>query len=374
MRTVSRASRSVRLARRLTLVGIWMIAIYGCSRMTEEKAPLPVGDDGGVEATPPLFTIDAGEEAAVLADACAAVLLPSATCKHPVVTPSCDGGWCRIPAGCFIMGSPPCEPGRGAYSETQVQVTLTRAFAIKQTEVTQAEWTAEGFPNPSTVRRNDGGLDDGDCSDAACPVGNLSAADAMSYANALSAKAALPSCYALSECTGSPGADLSCARIELTTATTYECLGYRLPTEAEWEYVIRAGTTTQSYAGEFARLKDCDVRDPVMDAIGWYCFNSRRDGGHYSRPVGLKMPNPWGLFDMAGNAYEWTSSNYTGVGYGKGPLVDPMSTLGDGCLDLRGGGANFSAVLGRSAARAICSSDRNARGPLVGARLVRTLP
>lgn len=365
------------LVRRAALLRLAAVAIgasvvaYGCASVIGGGAPPPTDDAGVLE--PDAADADSVVEAAE-PDACAAVLLPSATCKHPVVSPDCTGGWCRISPGCFIMGSPPCEPGRGLYSEQQVEVTLTRAFEMKQTEVTQEEWLAAGFPNPSTVRRNDGGPDEGDCADPTCPVGNVSAADVMSFANALSEKASLPKCYSLSDCSGSPGASLSCARIELTTATTYECLGYRLPTEAEWEYAIRAGTKTAFYAGEITLPKDCTTADPVMDAIGWYCFNSQRDGGYYSRPVGMKKQNPWGLFDMAGNASEWTSSDYTGAGYGKGPLVDPMPKLGTGCLDLRGGLANFFAVLGRSASRSNCVSDRNARGPLGGARLVRTLP
>jgi hypothetical protein len=69
-------------------------------------------------------------------------------CTHVPVTPDCDGGWCRIPAGCFVMGSPTTEWGRGAANEAQRKVTLTHSFVIGQREVSTSQWSALGFPNP----------------------------------------------------------------------------------------------------------------------------------------------------------------------------------------------------------------------------------
>ncbi len=71
-----------------------------------------------------------------------------------------DAGWCRIPSGCFVMGSPPSEPGRGVYNEERTAVTLTRAFEIGEHEITQEQWTSLGLANPSG--KNDDGS--GDCS------------------------------------------------------------------------------------------------------------------------------------------------------------------------------------------------------------------
>ena len=73
---------------------------------------------------------------------------PTGECVHPRITEKCSDGWCEIPPGCYIYGSPEDQPCRGALTETQVQVTLTRGFMMQQTEVTQAQWEEMGFENP----------------------------------------------------------------------------------------------------------------------------------------------------------------------------------------------------------------------------------
>ena len=73
---------------------------------------------------------------------------------------------------------------------------------------------------------------------------------------------------------------------------------YRLPTEAEWEYAARAGTTTDTYAGDITQPRG---NDPVVNGIAWYSLNS----GDRTHPVGQKAPNGWGLYDMLGNVWEW---------------------------------------------------------------------
>ena len=100
----------------------------------------------------------------------------------------------------------------------------------------------------------------------------------------------------------------------------YVCPGYRLPTAAEWEYAYRAGTTTAYYSGTNASSKctSCGAVDKNADKIGWYCANANNT----TNPVQGKLVNAWGLYDMAGNVWEWCHGWYTGSGPGP-PVVDP---------------------------------------------------
>jgi hypothetical protein len=228
----SRAERGLFVG--ASLVGALAVC-HGCDR--DDIVVTPTGDGGGGDDV--ASTVVPQQDATVVEsdaeDACKRVLEPSADCIHPAIAQDCDGGWCQIPHGCFIMGSPPCEFGRGLYDEDQVQVTLTRDFEMQQTEMTQAQWVALGFPNPSRQIEAgtpvyDGGPPEpssyGDCLEPTCPVGNVALEEAMAAANQLSEQAALPSCYSLSGCTGAVGDGFACTSRGLTTATTYDCLGH----------------------------------------------------------------------------------------------------------------------------------------------------
>ncbi len=260
-------------------------------------------------------------------------------------TARCHDGWCFIPAGTFVIGSPESEWSRGAFGEEQVDVTLTRPFVLQQYEVTIPEWTRFGWNNPSTPIESWGQW----CQDDHCPIGNLNWFDVVTYANKLSELEGRPACYELVGCTGAPGDELRCETAALTAPTVYECSGYRLPTEAEWEYAARAGTTTAFYSGDITPQIENGTcfQDANLDPIAWYCHNSEKS----SHPIGLKAPNRAGLYDILGNASEWMHNDTQGT-YGTEPLVDPFGTMNaqDITRVIRGGAWNFDSGLLRAAA------------------------
>jgi formylglycine-generating enzyme required for sulfatase activity len=297
-------------------------------------------------------------------DGCAQDLRVTEDCEHPEVATDCHDGWCRIPAGCFVMGSPMCEVARGANSENQSQTVLTHPFYMKQYEVTGREWARLGLKNPG---RSVPGQSD--CTENDCPVGSVMFHEALEYANRLSAAEGRPACYTLVGCQGVMGEGMQCSGLETTTPSVYDCGGYRLPTDAEWEYAVRAGTTTAFYSGFMVETNGLACsEEPALLKIGWYCFNS----GKTTHPVGLKAPNAWGLYDMSGNAAEWTSDGYDGVPFKSGVRVDPGAQVPrSGERTNRPGSAMFFNVGSKSAARLGDSESYRAVGQ--GFRLARTI-
>lgn len=314
---------------------------------------------------------DAGSDRSVPADAPpeASMCVPSAA----ILAPS---RWVKVAPGSFVMGSPLSEPGRALVNEEPVNITLTRPFEMQRYETTQAEWMALCLKNPSAVHveYDDSGIY-GSCLEPECPVGDLSWYGALAFANVISDRAGLPRCYQLVDC-GSTSIDdgtLRCSDASLTATTPYDCGGYRLPTEAEWEYAYRAGTTTAFYDGDFApdaswvSASECDTAHDLLEPIAWYC----RNAGRFSHPSGMKQPNGWGLYDMAGNQAEWVNDTYTPTGYGSSPQVDPWSFGGVRGPVFRGGLFHSNPALLRAAARLEGSAQRNSAA--FGLRLVRTL-
>lgn len=277
---------------------------------------------------------------APVAPGCVSVFPRTEDCKHPPVEAKCNDGFCRIPPGCFVAGSPECQVRRGAYSEPEAQVTLTHAFEMSQHEVTQGEWVAHGLPNRATPPSYDAGALSayGSCLEPTCPATNFSWFDALEYANRASKAHSppLPECYALEGCTGEPGLAMKCLTARTIPRDAYMCRGYRLPTEMEWEYAARAGTRTPYYGGPILAKNagGCDS-ELHLDPTAWHCFTASRYEGsppvaiRETHPVMTKAANAWGLYDMLGNVSEWTSDSYDGLGFRKGPYVNPGSDIGD---------------------------------------------
>ena len=279
------------------------------------------------------------------------------SCTDPTQNyPYCYGeedlteGYVAIPRGTFVMGSPYTEPFRyntDPEIERQHHVTLTRDFELSQYELTQSGFGSVTHWNPSQFTSCGGD----------CPVEDLSWYDMAAYMNLLSIQAGLPTCFAFSDINCDDGTFMggdytgcmTSARNGIFTANVYlngissiyDCQGYRFPTEAEWEYAARAGTVAPFYSGG---IEEGVCEEPNLEDFAWYCGNSINT----PHPVGEKAPNPWGLFDILGNVYEWTWDPY--VHYLE-DAVDPEGAGGSSNRVVRGGSySNYSAEC-RSAAR-----------------------
>jgi formylglycine-generating enzyme required for sulfatase activity len=212
----------------------------------------------------------------------------------------------------------------------QQQVWVS-AFSISKYEVTQKDYRDVMGTNPSHFK--------GD----SLPVENVSWVDAIEYCNKRSLMEKLTPAYTI----GGSG-----DRRNVTW--NRDANGYRLPTEAEWEYACRAGTTTPYSSGD------------SVDSAGWHSGNS----GNTTHPVGQKQANAWGLYDMHGNVSEWCWDEYTDLGVVtdvRTSSVADSSSRSD--YAVRGGAWNYDAQNLRSAYRG--GRISSSRGNHVGFRLVR---
>ena len=216
----------------------------------------------------------------------------------------------RINGGTFTMGSPANEPDRQQDDEVQRQITVS-SFYMGKYPVTQKEYRDVMGTNPSHFKGDN------------LPVETVSWFDAVEYCNALSRKEGLTPAYTVSG-TGD----------SRTVTWNRHANGYRLPTEAEWEYACRAGTRTAYNTGAV-----------INSSTGWYKNNSS-DTTH---PVGQKQANAWGLYDMHGNVFEWCWDWYGD--YPSGEWTDPVGASSGAIRVLRGGAWSHDGQYARSACR-----------------------
>jgi uncharacterized protein (TIGR02996 family) len=197
--------------------------------------------------------------------------------------------------GSFLMGSPPGERGRWPDEGPQHLVTLPRAFYLARCPVTQAQWQELTGESPSRFRGADR------------PVDNVSWEDCLGLCGLLQER---------------DGRD------------------YRLPTEAEWEYACRAGTSTPYCSGRGL---------PALKKVGWCSYDATQGSAKETVPVGKFQPNAWGLFDMHGNLLEWCA-DWFGA-YTAEPQVAPVCETVAWGRCLRGGSWQFEPRRARSAFR-----------------------
>jgi formylglycine-generating enzyme required for sulfatase activity len=215
-----------------------------------------------------------------------------------------------IPAGSFPMGSEAGEPDEAPVHEVWVD-----AFMMDRYEVTQEQFTKLAAGNAYLAR------DPSHFKGPRRPVEMVSWPDAALLCNERSRAEGLEPCYD-----------------EQTGVCNFDAGGYRLPTEADWEYACRAGSRTSYYFGPDPRQ---------LGRYAWYKPNAAGT----TQPVGQKEPNAWGLFDMLGNVAEWCNDVYDADYYRDRPTKNPRGPAEGDKYILRGGAWNSSAEASRSAFR-----------------------
>jgi formylglycine-generating enzyme required for sulfatase activity len=231
----------------------------------------------------------------------------------------------EIPAGVFLMGSGNDELDRSTDEGPQHRVTIGQVFHIGKFEVTQGQWQAVMGNNPSFFTGN-----------PSLPVESVS----------------------WNQITQSGTGFLDKLNV-MTAASRPGGKVFRLPTEAEWEYAARAGSATRFYWGD-------DLGASAIGNYAWHAGNSDSGSRRSSHPVGLKLSNAWGLYDMAGNVIEWCQDSYGR--FEAAPQTGPAGPAAGAYKVLKGGGWDYDSYAGRSAYRDAIAPD--SRVNILGLRVV----
>ncbi|MDR2941531.1 MAG: formylglycine-generating enzyme family protein [Treponema sp.] len=263
-----------------------------------------------------------------------------------IFSQSAFDGMVYVEGGTFVMGSQLTEPGR--YDNEVKHRVMVNSFYIAKYEVTQEEYQDIMGTNPSIF--TEGNL----------PVESVSWYEAIEYCNKLSEREGLIPVYKIDKLRRELNSISEYDNLRWTVTIDPEADGYRLPTEAEWEYAAKGGNKNSS---DYLYSGGNDI-----NAVAWYYKNSR-NGSH---PVGTKSPNSLGIYDMSGNVWEWCWDWY-GDYYTSGVLQkNPAgASWGQGRV-LRGGSWSNSVRSVRSAVRGYsCPSNRNMG---FGFRIARSYP
>lgn len=231
------------------------------------------------------------------------------------VTNSIGVEFVLIPADSFQMGADPNFENASSDETPRHRVTISKPFYLGKTEVTQEQWVAVMGSNPSEFKGRSN------------PVEQVSWDNVQAFIRKLNAK---------------EGKAV-----------------YRLPTEAEWEYACRAGSTGKYSFGDDAE---------ALGRYAWFDGNS----GEKTHPVGQLKPNAWGLYDMHGNVWEWVQDWYGEKYYGSSPSTDPSGPSGGSYRVYRGGSWYRDADRARAAYRNNDAPDH--RRDYLGFRLARSAP
>jgi formylglycine-generating enzyme required for sulfatase activity len=205
-----------------------------------------------------------------------------------------------IPAGEFMMGSPAADKDAHTDERPQHRVRITKPFYLGKYPVTQEQWEAVTGSRRGAVKGPKN------------PVDSVTWDDCQQFLDQLGKQVGR---------------------------------NFQLPTEAQWEYACRAGSTTNYHFGD---------KEAELDAYAWY----RKNSGMTSHPVGEKKPNAWGLYDMHGNVWEWCADRYDDQYYAQSPTDDPMGPEQGSCRAIRGGGWDTPAGRLRSARRSAVPPTR----------------
>ena len=260
-----------------------------------------------------------------------------------------QNGFVLINGGTFTMGSPDSELDRFYIEGPQHQVTVN-SFYMGKYEVTQKEY--KEIMDEYWNEFKGGTL----------PIESVNWYDAIEYCNRRSQKEGLAPAYTIDKEQIDPNNESQYDERKWTITWDRNANGYRLPTEAEWEYACRAGTTTTFNTGKSITSQQANYNGKLP------YYNNKGTYREKPMPVGSFKPNSWGLYDMHGNVWEWCWDWYGGD-YSSEDQVDPVGMVSGQYKILRGGAWSGGAVEIRSAFR--YGDFQYVRYPDIGLRLVR---